>query len=70
MLDESCLDKELVLAATLLHLSASSLAKLGRKTVVCSLIQEGIQAREKPYWFWRLKQGMYLTAGFECKILQ
>lgn len=49
MLDESCLDKELVLAATLLHLSASSLAKLGRKTVVCSLIQEGIQAHEKPY---------------------
>lgn len=59
-----------MLAATLLHLSASSLAKLGGKTVVCSLIQEGIQAHEESYWFQGLKRGMYLTAGFECKILQ
>lgn len=36
-------------AATSLQLSASSLAKLDGKTVVCSLIQEDIQAHEESY---------------------
>lgn len=38
-----------MLTVTLLHLSASSLAKLGEEThLVCSLIQEGTQALKSP----------------------
>lgn len=53
-----------MLAATLLPLSASFLAKLGGKSVVCSLIQEGIQACEESCWFQGLKWSIYLAAGF------
>jgi len=48
MLDEAVQTNQNLSAATLLHLSALSLAKLGGKTpVVCSLIQGGIWAHEE-----------------------